>query len=243
MSKLLQKIFGILGIFGLGVVGAMFWQIILLPYLGSVSIFQDIPFFQDYAQRQIVLNPVQKIYIQENKALVKAIERAEKAVVGVKSQTNTGLILQGSGLILTSDGLMVTLADLLPRGANYSFWVNNEKVGYEILKRDFANNLALVKLEKTDLSIVGFAETETFKKGQPVFLIGTAFLGEKEVKMVNQGLVRYLDSNFIRTNISDSLKGSILFDFETNVLGINNIGLDGEVITIPVSKIQEFAEF
>ena len=221
----------------------MFWQVVLLPYLGSVSVFQDFSFFQDYAQRQIVLNPVQRIYIQENKALVKAIERAEKVVVGVRSQTNTGVVLQGSGLVLTSDGLMVTLADLLPRNATYSFWVDNEKVGYEILKRDLINNLALVKIEKTDLPIVGFAETENLKKGQPVFLIGTVFSGEKEVKMVNQGLIRYLDPGFIRTNMSDSLKGSVLFDFETNVLGINNIGWDGEVITIPVSKIQEFAEF
>ena len=61
MSKLLKKIFKILFIFSLGVLGAIFWQVFLLPYLGSLSIFQDFLFIQDYANRQIVLNPVQEI--------------------------------------------------------------------------------------------------------------------------------------------------------------------------------------
>jgi len=180
--------------------------------------------------------------------LKNAIEKVEKVVVGVKTQTKTGKILEGSGLIVTSDGLVVTLAELVPKGSDFSFFVDGELVPFQILKRDLEKNLALVKIEKGNLPTVSFANLEKIKLGERVFLVGVIFQNQKITLpgyIVNEGIIKSFDENSIQTNISEELRlqGSPLFNIEGQVLGLNAITLDGKVIAIPISKIKSFIGF
>ena len=242
-----KKIFPILSILALGALGAMIWQAIFLPYLAQNSFFKDFEFVKVLTERETLIFPKEQIYIQENIALTKAIEKAEKSVIAIKTQTPGGRILQGSGLILTADGLVVTLADLVPRGSDFNFYVNEQAMSFEILKRDIQKNLALIKIEngKQNFSTCGFADLEKIKKGQIVFLIGTIFFDNKPEKIVNQGIIKYFNDNYIQTNIFEekTLSGSALFDIESNVLGLNTINSKDEIITIPIDQIQDFAGF
>lgn len=237
---MLKDIFKILGIFILGVCGGIFADQILWPY------FIEKPLFYQYRLEQtpIYVTERKEIYIQENSALKNAIEKAEKVVIGVKSKTKQGKVLEGSGLILTSDGLVVTLADLVPQGSDFSFFVEGETVHFQILKRDLNNNLAIIKIEKTNLPTVGFSNFEKLKLGERVFLVGTT-LSPKWSWVVNEGLVRSFDQNSIETNIfeKNTLAGSPLFDIEGNILGLNMIDKEGKVIAIPVTKIKTFTGF
>ena len=128
MSK---NILVVIAIFIIGMIGGIFSSQILWPYF-----IED----QSLEQGPVYLTETKQIYIQENVALVNAIEKAEKTVVAVKTQTQTGKILQGSGLIVTSDGLMVTLAELVPYGSSFGFFVNDKQVSFQILKRDLKEN-------------------------------------------------------------------------------------------------------
>ncbi len=237
---MLKKFFKIITIFILGIFGGIFGAQILWPY------FVERPLFYQYRLEQspVYVTEKKEIIIQENVALKNAIEKVKKTVIGVKTETPKGKVIEGSGLIVASDGLIVTLAELVPQGAKFSFFVEGEKVHYQILKRDLKENLALVKIEKTNLPTVGFANLEKLKLGERVFLVGTIFREEKIGKIVNEGLVKYFDQDLIETNIleKNNLTGSILFDIEGNVLGINKIE-GGEVISIPVSKIRSFTGF
>ncbi len=228
----------------LGLTGGMLWQSLFLPYMVRHSAFQDLSFVKDFKQRNVILFPQEKITIQENQALSQAVEKVEKTVVAVRAKTKSGTI-QGSGMILTNDGLAITLAELVPRDSSVSFWVDGRQIDFEILKRDYYENLALIKLDKTGLSAMGFANVEDIRKGQAVFLVGNIFSENRPKKIVNSGIVKYFDTNFIKTNIVEeqSLKGSILFDIQGNILGINTIGIDGEVIAIPISQVQSFSSF
>jgi len=172
-------------------------------------------------------------------ALKDAIERAEKAVIRVKSETAAGRVLEGSGLILTSDGLIITLAELVPAGWEFSFYVNGQRVPYQVLKRDLAKNLALVKLEKTNLTSVGFARTERLKLGERVFLVGALPAGFA----ANEGIITSFNSDFVETNIFEksTLAGSPLFDIEAKFLGLNIVGKDGRVTAVPISVIRDFS--
>ena len=245
MFEMLKKLLNFLGILAIGVIGGMLWQTVFLPYLSESPYCQDWWFVRDFKERKVILYPREEIIIQENEALTKAIEKTEGAVIGIQTKTNRGAVIEGSGLILTSDGLIVTLAELVPRGSSFSFWLDGEKINFEIVKRDLKENLAIVKLNKQGLQTCGFSNLEKIKKGQRVFLIGAVFQEDGAEKTVNQGIIKRFDSNFIKTNIIEgkSLKGSPLFDIEGNVLGLNTVGLDNEVITIPISKIQDFASF
>jgi len=232
---MLKNVYKILIVFVIGMFGGIFASQILWPYF-----VEDYLFYQYRPDRIPVYPPeIKEIYIQENVALKDAIERAEKAVIRVKSETAAGRVLEGSGLILTSDGLIITLAELVPAGWEFSFYVNGQRVPYQVLKRDLAKNLALVKLEKTNLTSVGFARTERLKLGERVFLVGALPAGFA----ANEGIITSFNSDFVETNIFEksTLAGSPLFDIEAKLLGLNTVGKDGRVVAVPISVIRDFS--
>jgi len=253
-----KNVLKIIGVFILGIGGGIFADQILWPY------FIERPLFHQYRleQNPIYLTERKEVTIQENVALKNAVEKVEKVVIGVKTITKEGKILEGSGLILTSDGLVATLAELIPQGSTFSFFVDGEKVGFQILKRDLKENLALVKIEKTNLPTVSFADLEKMKLGERVFLVGLIFENREitspglvveedksssspfaAARVVNEGIVKSFSTERIKTNISEknTLKGSPLFDIEGKVLGINTIDSEGKIVTIPISKIKQFS--
>jgi len=236
----LKNISKIIGIFIIGIVGGIFADQILWPY------FVERPLFYQYRLEQspVYVTERKEITIQENVAIINAIEKVEKVVVGVRTETKAGKILEGSGLIIASDGLMVTLAELVSQGSTFSFFIDGKEVPFQILKRDSEENLALVEIEKTNLPTVSFADLEKIKLGERVFLVGVTQPPDWGW-VVNEGIVKSFDQDFIKTNIFEEniLKGSPLFDIEGNVLGLNTIGKEGKVIAIPISKIKSFAGF
>ena len=241
---MLKNIFKIIAIFILGTVGGIFADQILWPY------FVERPLFYQYKLENppVYVTERKEITIQENVAIINAIEKVEKVVVGVRTETKAGKILEGSGLIVTADGLLITLAELVPQGSNFSFFVEGQSVNFQILKRDLKENLALVKVEKTNLPTVSFADLEKLKLGERVFLVGVIFDTQKITppgRIVNEGIVKSFDQDFIKTNIFEKniLKGSPLFDIEGKVLGLNTIDLEGKVTAISIFKIKSFAGF
>ena len=242
---MVKNIFKILAIFILGTIGGIFADQILWPY------FVERPLLYQY---QLEKNPVyvterKEVFIRENVAIIKAVEKVEKAVAGVRTKTgtlaSTGKVLEGSGLIVTSDGLIVTLAELVPQGSAFSFFIDGKPATFQILKRDLKENLALVKIGETNLPTVSFANLEKIKLGERVFLVGAIFENEELLKIVNEGIIKSFNQDFIKTNIfeKDILRGSPLFNIEGEVLGLNTIDLEGKIITIPILKIKQFVGF
>ena len=184
-------------------------------------------------------------YIQENTALREAAEKVGKTVVAVKSKTKEGAVLEGSGLIVTNDGFLVTLADLVPQGSDFAFYVNAKWPEYQILKRDLKNNLALIRVESSGLQTAGFAEMEKIKLGERVFLAGFDFASTTPQLMVNEGIIKIFDKNMIQTNIIETAlaNGSPLFNIEGNVVGLSLVGQDGKVSAIPADKIRQSIGF
>jgi S1-C subfamily serine protease len=235
---MLKNILKIITFFIIGMVGGIFANQIFWPY------FVERPLFYQYGLEKspTYITETKEIIIQENIALKDALEKVKKTVAGVRTQTKTGKFLEGSGLIVTSDGLMVTLAELVPQGSDLAFFIDNESVSFQILKRDLKENLALIKISDSVLTTASFARLEKLEMGERVFLIGVTFENEIPSKLVNEGIVKSFDENFIQTNILESslFAGSPLFNIEGEVLGINTIDSKGRVIAIPISKIREF---
>ena len=221
--------FKILMIFGIGILGGLFGARVIWPYL---------------SERPVHITETNEIFIQENTALKDAIEKVEKTVVGIETKTKEDII-HGSGLILTSDGLIITLADLVPQGANITLYIEGEKTPFQILRRDSKNNLALVKVEKDNLPTVGFASYDRLRLGERVFLVGSLFEKVKIKKEVNEGIIKYFDEEFIRTNIFEriSLVGGSLFNIEGELLGLVITDVWGRVSAIPVTVVKTFAGF
>ena len=233
-----KNILKIIAIFIIGMIGGIFADQIFWPY------FVERPLFYEYGLEKapVYVTEIKEITVQENTALTEAIEKVEKAVVGVKSETLSGKTLEGSGLIVTSDGLMVTLAELVPQGSDFSFFVDGQRLSYQILKRDSKTNLALIKLEEENLPTVSFANLDKLKLGERIFLVGLIFEKESPSNIVNEGIVKSFDEDYIKTNIFENylLAGSSLFNIKGEALGLNTIDSEGKVISIPITKIKQF---
>ncbi len=235
-----KKILKIIFIFIFGMGGGIFADQIFWPY------FIERPLFYQYRLEQppIYLTEKEEITIQENVALQNAVEKVDKVVVGIGKK---GGKITGSGVVITSDGLVVTLAELVPKGTDFLFFLDGGTPRYQILKRDLEKNLALVKLEEGNLPTIGFAEFGEIKLGERVFLVGIGAVIQDGglQRTVNEGIIKTFDENYIQTNISDKafLNGSPLFDIEGKLVGLNVVDSDGKISAISIKKIREFAGF
>jgi len=235
---MLKDVFKILAVFILGISGGIFGSQFLLP------LFIGAPFFSisDFSSVPVYINKTQKIYIEENRALVDALEEIKGAVVGIETRTKRGERLNGSGLILTSDGITVSLAQLFPKGGSSIFYFKGKEVKYQLLKRDTKKNLVLVQLKGDDFPTVGFAEPKRARLGERVFLAGVDFGEKKPAYFANEGIIRRLGENEFGTNIIEKkAHGSALFDIKGNVLGLNYIDKSGRVFAISIEEIRKFA--
>jgi S1-C subfamily serine protease len=233
---MVRNILKILAVFLLGMGGGIFADQILFIY------FEPVYPVRNAIYSGVYVTGKKEVIIQENTALKNAVEKTEKTVIGVRTKLESGEVLEGSGLIVTSDGLIVTLADLVPQGSVFSFYINGSSTSYQILKRDLKENLTLVNIGRTNMPTLSFADLEKIKLGERVFLIGNVFKGKTAFLAVNEGIVRNFNEDFIETNILEKnyLSGSPLFNIEGEVLGINTINSEGKVIAIPISKIKIF---
>jgi len=237
---MVKNIIKIIAVFVIGTVGGIFADQILWPY------FIERPLFHEYRLEQspVYVTEVKEITIQENEALKNGIEKVEEAIVGVRSETKMGKISEGAGLIVTSDGLVIILAELVPSGAQVDLFLDGRKIDSTVLKQN--EDLALLKIEETDLSTVGFFNFDDIRLGERVFYVGTIF-NEKDIpqKAVNEGIVTSFDQDFIQTNIFEDqdVQGSSLFDIEGRLLGLNQIKKNGKVFAISITRIREFLGF
>ena len=239
-----RSIFKILGIFVIGIVGGIFADQILWPYFVERPLFYKYE-LDKFEQRPIYVTEKKEIVVRENVALQMMVEQVERAVVGVKTKTRDRKTLEGAGLVVTSDGLIVTLADLLPRGSDFYFYLDGKYRAFQVLERDLKSNLALVKINDDDifpLSATGFADLEKLKLGERIFLTGMNFTNKEPGIFVNEGIIKYFDKDLIQTNILEKTRvaGSPVFDIEGNAVGLSVVDEGNAVSIIPITKIRAF---
>ncbi len=189
-----------------GVLGGIFLMVVFVSG-ALVDRVKPIPILnkwlnQEVGGRQLVKEKV----ITEESAIIKAADRAGKAVVtvsikelqpsmgtffldpfgmfGVPMQEKPKVIEHdiGSGFIVSADGLIVTnkhVVSNMNKGTKYKV-VLEDNSEYEVKKiwRDPLNDLAILKIEpKKKLSVVDLGDSSNLKVGQLAIAIGTA-LGE-----------------------------------------------------------------
>jgi S1-C subfamily serine protease len=214
---------------------AVFADQVLWPY------FVEAPLFYKYKldQNQIYVTEKQLTTIQENKALKSAVEKVAKTVVGVSSTGAKGAVIEESGLILSSDGLVATLSSLMPANGTAEIFIEGQKTAYRVIKRDKASDLALVKVEQTNLPTSSFYLMDGLVLGERVFLYGNS----PSKKIVNEGVIRSIGADLIETTIIDNAEaaGSPVFDIEGNILGLSVAAKDGRISILSVAKIKELS--
>lgn len=231
----MKFVFNVIIFLLIGMVGGIFATQIIWPY------FVEKPLEENY--QSVLVSQRDEIIAQENVALTQGIEKAEKTILAIGSVSGGKNILYGSGLIVTNDGLVLSLSSVVPKIV--SIFYNSEVVSAEVLKKDSANNLSLLKVAKNNLPACRFSSMDKIKLGEKVFLMGKKYDGENFTTFVDDGIIKSFSENLIETNISEdkSAVGTILFNIDGEVLGINYLSSLGKVVTIPVQVIREFTNF
>jgi len=246
---MVKNIFKIVIFFFFGMIGGIFATQILWPYLVENPLFLKYSFNnKNFFSPTTSVIEKKEVIIQKNSVLEEAVKKVNKTIVGIKIKTKEGKTNTGSGIIITNDGLLVTLSELIPKNSECTLFINGRPFfEYQILKRDQKENLVLIKIkaENNDIQATAFADFDEVELGEQVFLMGVIFSDLTPFEMVNQGIIKYFNTDSIVTNILEKhlSKGSPLFNLNGELLGLTAVNSDGEIVVIPVVKIRRFIGF
>lgn len=254
---MLKKILKIGGIALLGILGGALFEILFLPTLLGNQRLARMPLLR-ILQREVVNNPVQQIIIQEGDGLKQVVSQVAGAVLRLGHEKDDQLC----GFALTTDGIVLAPIVLAQKDNDFLF-VNGSKIKFKIIKKDQANGLALLKLDKSGLKTVSFVDMEKSSAGEKVFLLrrlneespdlrqnfpsGAQESGESSFLpvAVNEGVVTIMKKDYLETNIieEESFDGCPAFNFRGEFFGLSKILDKGKAVVLPNFQIRSFAQF
>ncbi len=202
-----------------------------------------------------------------------ASQKAAASVVGVQTtfavqsffsgqSTATG---SGSGVIYKSDGYIITNYHVIAEALEYNnakitvFLNNDTETGYDasVINYNISCDLAVLKIDKTGLPAIDFADSNALKVGQYVVAIGSPagleFMGSTTFGIIS-GLNRKISTtdgnmNLIQTDaaINPGNSGGALVNTKGELIGINSSKLvdesyEGMGFAIPANKVKEICD-
>ena len=190
-------------------------------------------------------------YIAENTDFTNAAEQTVNAVVHVKnvsiSQSNplaeffygadasTGgrrTIGTGSGVIISPDGYIVTNNHVIKGAREIEITLNNQKTyKAKVIGAHESSDIALVKIDATDLPHITFADSDNVRVGEWVLAVGnpfnltstvTAGIVSAKARKINISGGRMIES-FIQTDaaVNPGSSGGALVNVSGELIGIN----------------------
>lgn len=155
----------------------------------------------------------------------------------------------GTGFVVTSDGLILTNRHVVSdEDAEYTVVMDDgTEYAATILGRDTFNDIAVVKIEATDLPILELGDSDSLQQGQTVIAVGNvlALYQNTVTKGVVSGLSRTLGggvlTDLIQTDaaINEGNSGGPMINLYGQVVGINTaVDRAGEGIgfAIPINE-------
>ncbi|KKR07673.1 MAG: Protease Do [Parcubacteria group bacterium GW2011_GWC2_39_14] len=228
-----------------------------------------------YQEDAATINTVKKVApsvvsIVVSKALENIYNQTGPDIVGLE---NNGITLKpeakqtqeiggGTGFIVSSDGLIVTNKHVVfDETAEYTVILNSsEKYPAKIIARDVVSDLALLKIEATNLPVVDLGDSDNIELGQTVIAIGNTFSEFRNT--VTRGIISGIDRRItagdynsgaeiidgaIQTDaaINPGNSGGPLLNLFGQVIGINTaISQQGQSISfaIPINQARSVIE-
>lgn len=199
---------------------------------------------------------VQEVTVEENSAVIEAVKKVSPSVVTIVGQASVldffGDISQkkgvGTGFVLTADGLILTNKHVVSdKNAQYTVITSDGKdYDAKVLSTDPSYDLAIIKIDATNLKVVELGDSDELQIGQRVIAIGNA-LGEfdntvttgvisaKERPITasdSSGLGQEILEGMLQTDaaINPGNSGGPLLNIEGQVIGINTAVANAENI-------------
>lgn len=157
----------------------------------------------------------------------------------------------GSGVIISKDGYVITNYHVVEGEKRVKIKLNAEvKLNADIVKTNKDYDLALLKLEASDLKALPFGDSEKAEVGDDVWAIGTPMeksLGQTITKGIISGFREYNSVKFIQSDVSinPGNSGGPLINEKGEIIAITTMkisgkGIEGLGFCIPSNSVIEF---
>ena len=210
---------------------------------------------------EIVNRPATELGGEESD-IATIIERAEPAIVAITTGDGPGSDNggAGTGFVLSTDGYVVTNSHVVDGATRIEVaFTNGDLEAADIVGQDPSTDLAVLKVDRTDLAAIELGDSEAAQVGDEVVAIGNALALEGGLS-VTRGIISGTNRT-VETNLGGSLLGMVqtdaainpgnsggpLLDASGRVIGINtaianpasaqNVGF-----AIPISKAEPIIE-
>lgn len=202
----------------------------------------------------------EKVTIEQSSGIIQAVKKVSPAVVAITSKSQVTNLFgftqavegAGSGFVITADGLIVTNRHVVAdENALYTVVTSDgKKFQATVVARDPVLDLAVVKIEATNLPVVDLGDSEKLQIGEPVVAIGNA-LGQFQNTVTSgvlSGVQRNLDNQpdlegLLQTDaaINPGNSGGPLVNIKGQVIGINTVKSSGEGLSfaIPINPVKK----
>lgn len=201
----------------------------------------------------------------DNLSLQDIIQKAQPSVVEIRTETvSNNFLLQeyvsegaGSGVIITSDGYIVTNNHVIDNASSINVTLaDGTSYPATLIGKDAATDLAVIKIEATDLTIAVLGNSDGISVGDTVVAIGNPLgrLGGSATDGIISALDREITIDnetmrLLQTNaaVNPGNSGGGLFNSRGELIGIVNAKSSGSDIeglgfAIPVNDVKTIAE-
>jgi len=160
----------------------------------------------------------------------------------------------GSGVIISKDGYIITNNHVIDGADEITVTINHRDKEYlaKVVGRDQGSDLAVIKIDATDLKPIQLSHIEDVRLGDVVFAIGNPFgVGQTVTRGIVSALNKYgvginQYENFIQTDasINPGNSGGALIDSRGALIGINSAilsqsgGNNGIGFSIPIDMVK-----
>ncbi len=199
--------------------------------------------------------------LEHEEMIISVVEENIPSVVSIVSHGIESDSGRGTGFIISEDGFILTNRHIVyQENAEYKVYLSTgESFSAEVVAKDPFQDLAVIKIEATDLPTVDFGDSDNIRIGQTAIAIGNA-LGEFE-NTVSSGVISgtgrsiktmgpeksELLDDVIQTDaaINFGNSGGPLLNIKGEVIGINTAiatYAEGIGFAIPINKAERAIE-
>ena len=194
-------------------------------------------------------------------SLQELYDQCSKSIVAIKGyQDGVDGYYWGSGIILSKDGLILTNTHVIENCDTASVTLfDNSSYDATLVGADSTSDIAVLRIEATDLTPASFGDSAELAIGDQVAAIGTP-LGETFRMTLTDGIISAIDRGIsynghsmtlLQTNtaINEGNSGGALFNMYGQVIGVTNMkmmssysSIEGIGFAIPSSTIAAVAD-
>jgi serine protease Do len=216
------------------------------------------------AEREVMLSPrfLQAMRASQPNDFIEAAERCQQSVVFIKSDMPAtvnsayGESSTGSGVIISDDGYIVTNQHVVNGGTHVEVLLNdNRTFKGRVIGQDKNSDLAVVKIDASDLPALYFGDSDSLRVGEWVMAIGNPFrlqstvtAGVVSAKARNISLLDHQGiESFIQTDaaMNPGSSGGALVNTRGDLVGIctavlsNSGRYEGFSFAIPATLVRK----